>query len=119
MSVQVLEETTKWKYPNHIYVLNSSGKMLGYHSVQHGWQVFNRPLLFEKRYRSFKKIDMPLPAQLQDAKDELPAGAVKIVGSRGAVYIIHEGTCTCSGFKWRGKCKHIQEVKKNQRLSKV
>ena len=38
---------------------------------------------------------------------------VKVVGSRGDTYIIRRSketgnvTCSCPGFKWRGKCKHL------------
>jgi hypothetical protein len=38
---------------------------------------------------------------------------VKIAGSKGSTYIVRrntktrEVTCTCPGFKYRGKCKHL------------
>ena len=39
---------------------------------------------------------------------------VKVAGSRGNTYTLRrskatgEVTCSCPGFKWRGKCKHLK-----------
>ena len=39
-----------------------------------------------------------------------------VVGSKGAHYTVRADqgryTCTCPGFGWRRKCKHIEQVKK-------
>ena len=39
-----------------------------------------------------------------------------VVGSKGAHYTVRANqgryTCTCPGFGWRHKCKHIEQVKK-------
>ena len=39
-----------------------------------------------------------------------------VVGSKGAHYTVRANqgryTCSCPGFGWRGKCKHIAQVKK-------
>lgn len=112
MTLQVLQEVTKWEYPNHIYVLNSAGYAVAYKSEAADWKVFKAPLLFEKGRRSFKKTNVDLPSQLLNMAEQLPPGAIKVEGSRGAMYIVHDGTCTCSGFKWRGKCKHLKLLRK-------
>ena len=40
-----------------------------------------------------------------------------VVGSKGAHYTVRANqgryTCTCPGFGWRHKCKHIEQVKKD------
>ena len=39
-----------------------------------------------------------------------------VVGSKGAHYTVRANqgryTCSCPGFGWRGKCKHIEQFKK-------
>jgi len=41
---------------------------------------------------------------------------VKVAGSRGNTYTVrrnkgnNELTCSCPGFKWRGKCKHLTKA---------
>ena len=39
-----------------------------------------------------------------------------VVGSKGAHYTVRANqgryTCSCPGFGWRRKCKHIEQVKK-------
>jgi hypothetical protein len=62
------------------------------------------------------------------ALDNLPSGRYAVsgservwavVGSKGAHYTVRANhgryTCTCPGFGWRRKCKHIEQVKKENR----
>lgn len=57
----LLEETTKWgdNTPNHTYILESedSFKMLGYiRRGEYAVQFFSKPLMFDKRNRTFKTL---------------------------------------------------------------
>ena len=42
-----------------------------------------------------------------------------VVGSKGAHYTVRASqgryTCSCPGFGWRRKCKHIEQVKEENR----
>ena len=72
--MKVLQETTKWKYPNHVYVLNQSGKLIGYHSTHHGWRYMTKPLSFYKKYRTFKDLGLKwLPADVKNALKACPS----------------------------------------------
>jgi hypothetical protein len=56
-------------------------------------------------------------------RPESPCGASErawaVVGSKGAHYTVRASygryTCTCKGFGWRHTCKHIDQVKKDNR----
>ena len=51
-----VQETTKWDTPNHIYYLTEcKSKCYGY-IVDNKEVMFNKPMKFDKRYRTFKKI---------------------------------------------------------------
>lgn len=72
--MKVLQETTKWKYPNHVYVLNQSGKLIGYHSEQHGWRFMTKPLSFYKKYRTFKDLGLKwLPTDVKNTLKACPS----------------------------------------------
>jgi hypothetical protein len=53
-----------------------------------------------------------LPKWMNWDKPEVIYDEEKITGSRGDIYTLrrnqttNEITCSCPGFKWRGKCKH-------------
>jgi hypothetical protein len=48
------------------------------------------------------------------AKPEVVYDEEKIAGSKGNIYTLRRNqttgdiTCSCPGFKWRGKCKHLK-----------
>jgi len=51
-----VQETTKWDAQNHIYLL-SECKMKCYGYVRDGVEtLFKKPMKFDARYRTFKKI---------------------------------------------------------------
>jgi len=57
--VEVIQETTVWEdnTPNHTYVLDDGGRLVGYRTA--GGEIrtgFVKPIRFEKRYRKFKKV---------------------------------------------------------------
>ena len=54
--MEVILETTDWDTPNHTYVLNDAGKLVGYRTAGGEIRVSKKPIRFEKRYRKFKKV---------------------------------------------------------------
>ena len=110
-------ETTEWadaKSANHIYLLDDSkSKMFAY--VRHGQglpEKFSKPIRIDIRGRKFRLN----PEQFAiDVEADVPEGRViEVTGSKGDVYKVTElrgeWSCTCSGFKFRGDCKHIKGV---------
>lgn len=119
--MQFFQETTVWNsenVPNHIYLLNDSkSKMIGY--VRAGTKklvIFSKPMGFDVRGRKFKRVENTfgkLPTQ------EKPAYPTWIVsGSKGDSYTVSliDGrySCTCTGFKFHGRCKHATQIENQQ-----
>ena len=99
--MQVLQEITKWEdnTPNHKYWINNAGKMVAFEN-SFGYTKFKQPLRFERGRRKF--------TLLETIEEELPTNARKVQGSNGKTYIVSEGKCTCTGFRFRGTCKHLE-----------
>ena len=102
--IEILQEITDWgkyKVNNGIYHVNSAGKLVAFQpDADSPVQTLNVPSTqFSKSKRKFKKIG--------EREEELASDAVKVQGSNGKVYIIQDGKCSCPGFTFRGKCKHI------------
>lgn len=115
--MKVLLETTDWAdgYPNHVYFLNDSkSKMYAY--VRAGTKVpfrFKKPIGIDLRGRKFVEVPNKWKFTVEDEK---PLGKVyEVKGSKGDIYQVTENsgqlTCTCSGFRFRGQCKHVDSIK--------
>ena len=109
-------EITQWKgqAPNHVYLLNDSkSKMFAYVPVGSDQpKIFKAPIQIDVRGRKFKLNDVQFDTSI---KDEPPAGRTWTVkGSKGDEYRVSELngnlSCTCSGFKFRGDCKHVKSI---------
>ena len=83
--------------------------------IKHGQglpEKFSKPIRIDIRGRKFKLN----PEQFNiDVEAEVSEGRViEVQGSKGDVYKVTElrgeWSCTCSGFKFRGDCKHIKGV---------
>ena len=109
-------ETTDYKdsVPNGIYLLDD-GKSKMYAFRARGTEaikVFRNPIRMDMRGRKF----MVNPVQFKtDIRPPEPEGRVwEVKGSKGDIYKVTEVrgeySCTCSGFKFRGNCKHIKGV---------
>lgn len=108
-------ETTEWTSatPNHIYLLDDSkSKMYAYKPFGTGEvQAFKNPIRIDVRGRKFRLNDVQFRT---DLKEEEPEGRVWTVkGSKGDEYKVSEYrgnlSCTCSGFRFRGDCKHVKD----------
>ncbi len=116
-------ETTVWEDGtsniNHTYYLEGD-KMLAY--IRYGttepfW--FRAPITISRSRRKFKRVDAkPFENSLSILFSALDApvadpDVVEVAGSKpGSVYYVNkkEGTCTCPGYTYRGKCKHVEAV---------
>ena len=109
-------ETTDWKdaIKNGVYLLDDSkSKMYAFRSpVTDSIKVFRNPIRMDMRGRKFMVNPVQFPTQVAEPE---PEGRVnEVQGSRGDVYKLTElngnWSCTCSGFKFRGDCKHVKSV---------
>ena len=115
--MKVLKEVTKWdvdyRQPNHTYLLDGD-KIVAYKPWS-GMEVRvskTRKAKLDQRYRKFEEFKY-VEADWPGVNVSTTGPAVKQVqGSKGQTYFVNteERTCTCPGYKFRGACKHIQQV---------
>ncbi len=110
-------ETTDYKdsVPNGIYLLDDSkSKMYAFKAKgTEAIKVFKNPIRIDVRGRKFVVNPVQFKTKL---KEEEPEGRVWTVkGSKGDEYKVSESggnfNCTCSGFKFRGQCKHVEGIR--------
>lgn len=115
--MKVLQEVTNWgehNVANHVYFMNDSrSKMYAY--VQSGTKKpfkFKKPIGIDIRGRKFVEVPNKWKFHLEEEQPEGRVWTVK--GSKGDEYKVTELngnlSCTCSGFKFRGDCKHVKSI---------
>lgn len=118
------QEVTDWgdsKAVNHIYYLNDDkSRMVGY--IKHGTKElfkFKSPIAIDVRGRKFVELKDKKgePDSVYFGKKEEPKkDIITVQGSNGKEYYIEKVgskyTCTCPGFVFRHKCKHVEEMNK-------
>jgi hypothetical protein len=114
--MKCFQEITEWEVDfsmkNHVYFLNDSkDKMYGYVKASTGEiQEMATPYKFKVSGRKFKEVANTWGFS---PREETVEGFVKIaIGSKGEKYTITEVAgmlqCSCPGFKFRGRCRHIE-----------
>jgi hypothetical protein len=111
------EETTKWETstPNHTYLL-SDDKSKAFAYVRAGTRAvfkFKAPIKLDLRGRTFKAVPNTFGYAIE-TEEVTKNPQWKIKGSKGDIYLVEKTdsgyNCTCSGFRFRGRCKHIESV---------
>lgn len=112
-----VQEITDWEdtTQNHVYFLNDDrSKMLAY--VRAGTDTvfeFSKPLGFTASRRKFLKIDNRWGFEPKEYVKPSKNKQWTVQGSTGK-YIVEKTlnglVCTCSGFKFRGNCRHVKEI---------
>ena len=118
--MEAVVETTVWSdsnNANHTYLLDGT-KMLAYIKVGSTTPFyFKNPITISRSRRKFEKLKVnPFKdwAKLLKAHIDVeptPDYIKKIAGSKpGVTYELNtrDKTCSCSGFTFRGKCKHVE-----------
>ena len=109
-------ETTDYKdtTPNGIYLLDDSKtKMYAFKPKGTGEvKVFKNAIKIDTRGRKFAVNSIQFKTKL---KEDEPDGRVWVVkGSKGDEYRVSELngnlSCTCSGCRFRGDCRHVKNV---------
>lgn len=109
-------ETTDYRdsVPNGVYLLDDSkSKMYAFRPGSGGAiKVFRNPIRIDIRGRKFKLNSVQFKTALQEEEPE--GRVIEVQGSKGDIYKVTElnsnWSCSCSGFKFRGDCKHIKSV---------
>lgn len=82
--------------------------------------------LGQKKYVVPGWIEVPASTTLADVQHQKPKLPTRVkswtvTGSRGNNYIVKvedaRWSCDCVGSKWHGKCKHIDEIKKQEQYN--
>ena len=126
--MEIIQEITVWnceyKVPNNIYLLNKAGKLIAY--IKEGEDIINQlknPMTFDKARRKFIKIQHDGLSKL--IKDEKQDNTKRIIPKNVQLFNVNSNdrdytvevtdnryfSCTCIGFGYRGKCKHVEAVK--------
>ena len=115
--MKAFQELTDWDaeftVPNHVYFLNDSKEKM-YAYIKAGTKAvirFEKPMKFSTSGRKFKELKETFGFSI----DDRPEGQTwSVKGSKGDVYTVEriDGTlrCSCTGFKYRGNCKHIEGI---------
>lgn len=112
--MEALMETTAWETPtpNHVYLVDGNN-LLAYIRQFEGLPYwFKGALTLDKRGRTFKKVDTRIFGVRPNPE------AIEVRGSKGNVYHVTKSDgryiCTCTGFQFRGQCKHVEQVEESQ-----
>ena len=126
--MEIIKEITAWdceyKVPNNTYLLNNIGKLIAY--IKEGEDSINQlktPLEFSKSRRKFIKIQHDGLSKL--IKDEKKDNTKRIIPKNVQLFNVNSNdkdytvevtdnryfSCTCIGFGYRNKCKHVEAVK--------
>jgi hypothetical protein len=115
--MKIMQEITVWKdivrQPNHVYLMDGD-KIVAYSKWgKEPAETLRTPLRINRRGRKFVEVkDNPWKFKITVEK---PTGRTwEVAGSKGGTYTVTEdaGTwsCTCSGFTFRGRCRHVTEI---------
>jgi hypothetical protein len=106
---KVLEEyDTKGVYPEQTYAAGRGNEKIFGCWLKGEGKIFQTGMNFRTTRRKFRATWM--------SKLSSEADTVRIEGSKGNIYeVAKDGSnCTCPGFKFRNKCKHVTAAKEGK-----
>ena len=130
MSISAYKEVTEWSdveftVPSHTYLFDGKSNALAYAKESNGEIfIFKKPLPIDTRRRKFVKVkhealDAYGATVVIDVPnlENTPHWTVKSDSGKSYTITLESGkyTCNCIGFAYRGKCKHSEQVKEEQK----
>lgn len=118
---EILRETTEWNcdynVQNHTYLFNASGKVVAYAKASDNQLVqLKNPFRLDRRGRQFIKVKhLGLQSLFTKQADSPSLRKFKVRSGDKEYFVTYDGqtvNCTCTGFLYRGKCKHSDAVLK-------
>lgn len=127
MGISAYKEVTEWdnsefKVPNHTYLFDGKSNILAYAKASNNELVIlHKPLPLDTRRRKFEKVkhkaldEYAKTVVLTEVNlDNVPHWTVK--NDKGKTYTITlesgKYQCNCVGYSYRGKCKHSEQIRK-------
>ena len=121
MGYSAYKEVTVWNEPNvvnHTYLFDGKSNIVAY--AKFGGdeiQTFSKPMAISTSRRKFVKVkhsNLDLyAATFKEQESQFPSW--KVLSDSGKTYLVEliEGNyhCNCTGYKYRGKCKHSEKIK--------
>lgn len=120
--MKVLKEISEWevdyRLPNHTYLMDGDRAIAYKPWHEDPIQHLKKPFRLDKRYRKFKELPY-VPSEWEMEEEQTASNIVVVEGSKGNTYEVdvEAETCTCPGFQFRGKCKHIELAKSRLALA--
>lgn len=133
--MEILKEITQWqvnyRQPNHTYLINNKNQIIAYAKYNSSKiEIFKSRHVLEKRYRKFISVNHTQLSKLipqfisEDKKEEIEKDYIPKnsrifkVKSKDKEYQVilnnKQYTCSCVGFSYRRKCRHVDAVAKKQ-----
>ena len=114
-------EITEWADTqfncNHVYWMDDAkNKMYAYARFGNpkDTKAFKAPIQIDTRGRKFVEVRNDIYGWVDPEKEVSANPTWTVQGSKGSKYIVEKDgsvyNCTCAGFKFRGACRHIEEV---------
>ncbi len=128
--MKILQEITVWDVDyemiNHTYLVNNKGKVIASDNGRGQVLVYKSRHVLDKRYRKFVEVKHAKLARIakevgEEVEQEIIVGQKFTVESEsGNVYTVvkNEGrySCSCIGYGYHRKCRHIETVKKSEEV---
>jgi hypothetical protein len=98
--MEILQEVTDWDCPNHVYWIEGD-KCVAFQPLGQSTVIkFKSGMRFDRAHRKFTKLK-------HTPKDN--PNLIRVLGSKGSEYWVDvvENSCSCTGFRFRGHCKHL------------
>ena len=115
--MQILKEITEWDidYPiiNKIYLLDLKDNIIAHTNSDNTIIQLKSPIKLDKRRRKFIKVNHAGLSKLIQKDNNNRIFKVKSKDNEYTVSLDNDNrlSCTCTGFTFRGKCKHIEAVR--------